>query len=312
MIQIDPVPFLDTFPPPSTAIETLRLLEGVPASDPNEFSSSYPSSVPSSSQPSASSIGEFYDYSSAAPPPIEPSASWFGEHSNTSFIATPDNHTEELFDYSPFTSEEPAPETDSVFFGEPPSTIFTTSDGYAEESIDHQMECSVWAPDEESLFFSESAGVLVDQPPITAPVEPITAPVEPIMAPVEPIMAPVESITAPVEPVTAPVEPSSPTLVFDEALNWKDTDSVIDKDMRNAIYRSLKTSPWKRPFLLIKCIFAGSYWVGIANPFEASQVDQRENLTNSLLAAIEVEGTTLQYLLSKPRKYLPLLLRVII
>jgi hypothetical protein len=170
----------------------------------------------------------------------------------------------------------------------------------------------VWAPDEESLFFSESAGVLVDQPPITAPVEPITAPVEPIMAPVEPIMAPVESITAPVEPVTAPVEPSSPTLVFDEALNWKDTDSVIDKDMRNAIYRSLKTSPWKRPFLLIKCIFAGSYWVGIANPFEASQVDQRENLTNSLLAAIEVEGTTLQYLLSKPRKYLPLLLRVII
>ncbi|KAG1850560.1 hypothetical protein C8R48DRAFT_778212 [Suillus tomentosus] len=263
LVQIDGVPFLDRSPPSSTAIEVSRRLEGAPAPDPNEISSLHSSSVPSSSQPSVSSIGQYYGHPGAVSPPTESSASWFGKHNNTPFIAS-NNYTAEPFDYPPFTSEEPIPETDSAFIGGPPSTIFT-SDSYAEESIDYQMEYPMWALNEESLSFPESDGVLVDQHPITVPIIPV-----------------------------------NPMVVFHEALVWKNTDPALNKDLRNAIERSLKTSPWKRAFFLTKCIFAGSHWVGIANPFEASEVDQREMLTNSLLAAIEVEGTTLEYLLSKP------------
>ncbi|KAG1869094.1 hypothetical protein C8R48DRAFT_771267 [Suillus tomentosus] len=252
LVQIDGVPFLDRSPPSSTAIEVSRRLEGAPAPDPNEISSLHSSSVPSSSQPSVSSIGQYYGHPGAVSPPTESSASWFGKHNNTPFIASND-YTAEPFDYPPFTSEEPIPETDSAFIGGPPSTIFT-SDSYAEESIDYQMEYPMWALNEESLSFPESDGVLVDQHPITVPIIPV-----------------------------------NPTVVFHEAFVWKNTDPALNKDLRNAIERSLKTSPWKRAFFLTKCIFAGSHWVGIANPFEASEVDQREMLTNSLLAAIEVE-----------------------
>lgn len=271
MVQIDGVPFLDRSPPSSTAIEASRLLEGAPAPDPNEILSLHSSSVPSS-QPSVSSIGQFYGHPDAIPPLTESSASWFGKHNNTPFIAS-DNYTVEPFDYPPLTSEEPIPETDSAFLRGPPSTIFT-SDSYTEESIDYQMEYPMWALNEElSLSFPESDGILIDQHPITVPIIPV-----------------------------------NPTVVFNEALVWKNTDPTLNKDLRNAIERLLKTSLWKRAFFLTKCIFAGSHWVGIANPFEASQVDQHEMLTNSLLAAIEVEGTTLEYLFSKPCECLPSLL----
>ncbi|KAG2055218.1 hypothetical protein BDR06DRAFT_1007126 [Suillus hirtellus] len=263
LVQIDGVPFLDRSPPSSTAIEVSRRLEGAPAPDPNEISSLHSSSVPSSSQPSVSSIGQYYGHPGAISPPTESSASWFGKHNNTPFIAS-NNYTVEPFDYPPFTSEELIPETDSAFIRGPPSTIFT-SDSYAEESIDYQMEYPMWALNEESLSFPESDGILIDQHPITVPIIPV-----------------------------------NPTVVFHEALVLKNTDPALNKDLRNAIQRSLKTSPWKRAFFLTKCIFAGSHWVGIANPFEASEVDQHKMLTNSLLAAIEVEGTTLEYLLSKP------------
>lgn len=95
LIQIDPVPFLNTFLPSTTTIETLHLLEGAPAFDLNEFLSSYPSSIPSSSQPSASSVSKFYEYLSTACLPIESSASWFGEHNNIGFIVS-GNHTEAM------------------------------------------------------------------------------------------------------------------------------------------------------------------------------------------------------------------------
>ncbi|KAG0701036.1 hypothetical protein DFH29DRAFT_876213 [Suillus ampliporus] len=79
----------------------------------------------------------------------------------------------------------------------------------------------------------------------------------------------------------------------------------MDKDFRNAICCSLNTSLWKHPFLLTKCIFAGSFCVGMANPFKAPQVDQHEMFMNSLLVAIDVDSTMLKYLLSKPRFLAP-------
>lgn len=272
-IQLDSVPFPDGFPPPFTAIEASCLPEEAPTADPREIFSSYTPSVPSTSQQCDLFTGDSYGYPGAISPPVQPSASasWFGEDNDTRFII-PDNYTEEQsFDCPPFTPAEPILETDSVFFDEPHSTIFTVSESHA-ESIDYQMECSASALNEESILSTEDDNV--DQLPSTLP-------------------------------TTLPTAPINSTVVFDDALVWTDTDSPVDKDFRNAICRSLNTSPWKRPFLLTKCIFAGSFWVGLANPFEASQADQRELLTNSLLAAIHIHGTTLKNLLSKPREYLP-------
>jgi hypothetical protein len=280
LIQLNSVPFPDGFPPPSTAIEASCLPEEALTADPHEIFSSYSPSVPPTSQQCDLFTGDPYRYPGAIPPPVQPSASasWFGEDNDTRF-SMPDNYTEEQsLDCPPFTSGEPILETDSVFFDELHSTIFTASESRA-ESIDYQMECSASALNEELIFSSEDDDV--DQLPSTLP-------------------------------TTLPIVPINSTVVFDEALVWTDTNSPVDKDFRNAICRSLNTSLWKRPFLLTKCIFAGSFWVGLANPFKVSQADQCELLTNSLLAALHVHGTTLKHLLSKPREYLPWLLQVTI
>ncbi|KAG1838171.1 hypothetical protein F4604DRAFT_1691908 [Suillus subluteus] len=98
-------------------------------------------------------------------------------------------------------------------------------------------------------------------------------------------------------PITSPI---NPTMVVHQALVWKGADSGLDKDHRMNIYRSLKKSNWDRPMLLTRSLYLGHFWVGLDNPFEFSEQIGRKLITDSFLAAIDLDETTLQDLIDKP------------
>ncbi|KAG1771120.1 hypothetical protein EV702DRAFT_1049145 [Suillus placidus] len=59
----------------------------------------------------------------------------------------------------------------------------------------------------------------------------------------------------------------------------------------------MNNSPWKRPLFLMKCLFQGSLWVGLGNPFDPAGQEDRVILTNCFLEAIALDHITLQELI---------------
>ncbi|KAG1866143.1 hypothetical protein F4604DRAFT_1682875 [Suillus subluteus] len=98
-------------------------------------------------------------------------------------------------------------------------------------------------------------------------------------------------------PITSPI---NPTMVVHQALVWKGANSGLDKDHWMNIYRSLKKSNWDCPMLLTRSLYLGHFWVGLDNPFEFSEQLGRKLITDSFLAAIDLDETTLQDLIDKP------------
>ncbi|KAG2753245.1 hypothetical protein P692DRAFT_20816559 [Suillus brevipes Sb2] len=88
--------------------------------------------------------------------------------------------------------------------------------------------------------------------------------------------------------------------VFNEALVWRGTDIMINNNDRKAIKSSMNNSPWKRPLFLTKCLFQGSLWVGLGNPFDPAGQEDRVILTNCFLEAIALDHITLQELIDNP------------
>lgn len=92
--------------------------------------------------------------------------------------------------------------------------------------------------------------------------------------------------------------------VYNASLVWKGTDIILDNDDRKAIKNSMNNSTWKRPMFLTKCLFQGSLWVGLGNPFDPACQDDREMLTNCFLEAISLDHSTLQQLVNQPGEHL--------
>ncbi|KAG1786223.1 uncharacterized protein HD556DRAFT_1449960 [Suillus plorans] len=108
-------------------------------------------------------------------------------------------------------------------------------------------------------------------------------------------------------PPREPEEPEyfgviSPTVpaVYSPALVWKGTDILLHNDDRKAIKNSMNSSVWKRPMFLTKCLFQGSLWVGLGNPFDPACQEDRVMLTNCFLEAISLDRTSLQQLVNHP------------
>lgn len=98
--------------------------------------------------------------------------------------------------------------------------------------------------------------------------------------------------------------------VCNEALVWRGMDIMIHNDDRKAIKSSMNNSPWKCPLFLTKCLFQGSLWVGLGNPFDPAGQEDCVILTNCFLEAIALDHTTLQELIDNLGEYLSSIPRV--
>jgi hypothetical protein len=103
-----------------------------------------------------------------------------------------------------------------------------------------------------------------------------------------------------------PFENFTPTseTVTHEALVWKGSDITLENDERKAIKLAVCQSAWKRPMFITKCLYLGSHWLGLGNPFDPSEREDRKLLTNCFLEAISLDHTTLQDMVDTPREYL--------
>ncbi|KAG0702481.1 hypothetical protein DFH29DRAFT_999304 [Suillus ampliporus] len=61
--------------------------------------------------------------------------------------------------------------------------------------------------------------------------------------------------------------PITPMIVLHGRLTWKGEDALLHPDYRAAITDALRNSPWNHPIFLRKCLFLGSLWVGLHNPW---------------------------------------------
>ncbi|KAG1736910.1 uncharacterized protein EDB91DRAFT_1083256 [Suillus paluster] len=89
-------------------------------------------------------------------------------------------------------------------------------------------------------------------------------------------------------------------VVFHQALIWKGVDVKLESDLRVAISAALGKYLWNHVLFLTKCLYLGSLWVGVANPFNLSEPAGRRLISTCLLMAIDLDCTTLQYLEDNP------------
>ncbi|KAG1721499.1 uncharacterized protein EDB91DRAFT_1088421 [Suillus paluster] len=90
-----------------------------------------------------------------------------------------------------------------------------------------------------------------------------------------------------------------PQAVFHQALIWKGVDVKLESDLWVAISAALGKYLWNHVLFLTKCLYLGSLWVGVANPFNLSELAGRQLISTCLLMAIDLDCTTLQYLEDK-------------
>ncbi|KAG1758763.1 hypothetical protein EDD22DRAFT_849775 [Suillus occidentalis] len=99
-----------------------------------------------------------------------------------------------------------------------------------------------------------------------------------------------------------PVENFTPTsqTVTHQALVWKGLDITLDNDDRKAIKLAVCQSAWRHPMFVTKCLYLGSHWLGLGNPFNPSEREDRKLLTNCFLEAISLDHKTLQDMIDTP------------
>lgn len=93
-----------------------------------------------------------------------------------------------------------------------------------------------------------------------------------------------------------------PTVVFHEHIVWKGEDTALASDFRSDITDSLRYTLWNRPLFLTKCLYLGSLWIGLANPWDLPERDYRILVTNCFLSAVDLSETTIEELHKYPRK----------
>ncbi|KAG2346749.1 hypothetical protein BDR05DRAFT_997154 [Suillus weaverae] len=153
------------------------------------------------------------------------------------------------------------PSVGPSWLGETNHTSFMATNFHVDDSFSYPpMTTSVQI--EESLIPSESNAIIIEQFPITSS--------------------------------------TKPTMVVHQALVWKGADNMLNKDFQMNIYRSLKKTNWGRPMLLTRNLYLGRFWVGLDNPFDFSEELGCKLITNSLLAVIDLDETTLQDLIDNP------------
>ncbi|KAG1896723.1 uncharacterized protein F5891DRAFT_983323 [Suillus fuscotomentosus] len=81
--------------------------------------------------------------------------------------------------------------------------------------------------------------------------------------------------------------PITPTIVLHNRLIWK------------AITEALKNTPWNRPIFLTKCLYLGSLWVGLQNPWNLPDQQYRWLITSCFVMVIALSGTTMDELHDK-------------
>ncbi|KAG2045430.1 hypothetical protein BDR06DRAFT_1015682 [Suillus hirtellus] len=91
-----------------------------------------------------------------------------------------------------------------------------------------------------------------------------------------------------------------PTVVFHEHIVWKGEDTALASDFRSDITDSLRYTRWNRPLFLTKCLYLGSLWIGLANPWDLPERDYRMLVTNCFLSAVDLSETTIQELHDNP------------
>ncbi|KAG1896388.1 uncharacterized protein F5891DRAFT_983562 [Suillus fuscotomentosus] len=99
--------------------------------------------------------------------------------------------------------------------------------------------------------------------------------------------------------VYADQTPITPTIVLHDRLIWKDLDAPLHPNFRTAITEALKNTPWNRPIFLTKCLYLGSLWVGLQNPWNLPDQQYRRLITSCFLTAIALSGTTMDELHDK-------------
>lgn len=100
--------------------------------------------------------------------------------------------------------------------------------------------------------------------------------------------------------------PIPPTIVLHERLTWKGVDAPLHPDFRAAITDALKNSAWNRPIFLTKCLYLGSLWVGLYNPWNLPEQQYRRLITSCFLTAITLSGTSVDELHNQLCKHLHL------
>jgi hypothetical protein len=277
-IRFCDAPFPNGFPPP------LAIIEAVPHPHPlqhptsliDQDFSAHISSVPPSVGPSwdADSCDE---HNNAASPvhdyPVISTA--VRDEAPTLFSPIPRLSQSNSVSFDEYLSEYASipPSVGPSWLGENDHASFMETDFHVDDSFSYPP-MTTSAQIEESSIPPESNAIIIEQFPITSP--------------------------------------TKPTTVVHEALVWKGEDNVLDKDFRMNIYRSLKKTNWGRPMLLTRCLYLGRFWVGLDNPFDFSEELSRKLITDSLLAAIDLDETTLQDLIDNPCERLPLIVRVTI